>query len=407
MPTLFGPQFKADPYPTYAWLRDHAPAHSHTNRHGITTWYITRYDDCLAVLRDHRRFVKDYRNALPSAERAALPAMPPLLRLISNHILNMDEPDHTRLRMLVNDAFTVAMVEALAPRLQQIADDLLDRVHHRGEMDLIEDFAFPFPIIVIAELLGIPPEDRARFRRWSSAIVAPTADTARTLRKLEKSRRTMEDFIDYLRAICAQRRAEPRDDLLTSLLQVEADGDRLREEELFSMVLLLIVVGHETSVNLIGNGMLALLENAAACGDLQSDASIMPLAVEELVRYANPVERAPIRFAAEPVTLHGCDIAPGDSVSVVLAAANRDPRQFVAPDRLDLTRSPNRHLGFGMGIHYCLGAPLARLEGRIAFATLLRRLPGLQLAAPVESLRWHTHPIMRGLRHLPVTWSRR
>jgi cytochrome P450 len=406
MPTLFGPNFKANPYPTYAWLRDHAPAHSHTNRHGVTTWYITRYDDCLAVLRDHRRFVKDYRNALPSAERGALPAMPPLLRLISNHILNMDEPDHTRLRVLINDAFTVAMVEALAPRLQQIADDLLDRVNDRGEMDLIEDFAFPFPIIVIAELLGIPPEDRARFRRWSSAIVAPTADTARTLRKLEKSRRTMEDFIDYLRAICAQRRAEPRDDLLTSLLQVEADGDRLREEELFSMVLLLIVVGHETSVNLIGNGMLALLEDGGAYRELQSDASIMPLAVEELVRYANPVERAPMRFAAEPVTLHGREMARGDSVSVVLAAANRDPRQFVAPDRLDLTRSPNRHLGFGMGIHYCLGAPLARLEGRIAFTTLLRRLPGLQLAATVESLRWHTQPIMRGLRHLPVTWSR-
>jgi len=406
MPTLFGPNFKANPYPTYAWLRDHAPAHSHTNRHGVTTWYITRYDDCLAVLRDHRRFVKDYRNALPSAERGALPAMPPLLRLISNHILNMDEPDHTRLRVLINDAFTVAMVEALAPRLQQIADDLLDRVNDRGEMDLIEDFAFPFPIIVIAELLGIPPEDRARFRRWSSAIVAPTADTARTLRKLEKSRRTMEDFIDYLRAICAQRRAEPRDDLLTSLLQVEADGDRLREEELFSMVLLLIVVGHETSDNLIGNGMLALLEDGGAYRELQSDASIMPLAVEELVRYANPVERAPMRFAAEPVTLHGREMARGDSVSVVLAAANRDPRQFVAPDRLDLTRSPNRHLGFGMGIHYCLGAPLARLEGRIAFTTLLRRLPGLQLAATVESLRWHTHPIMRGLRHLPVTWSR-
>ena len=404
-PVLFGPAFKANPYPAYAWLREHAPAHSHTNRHGVTTWYITRYADCLNVLRDHRRFVKDYRNALSAEERAAQPEMPPLLRLISHHILNMDAPDHTRLRTLVNDAFTVSMVERLAPRMQVIADELLDRVAGQDQADLIESFAFPFPIIVIAELLGVPPADRERFRRWSSAIVAPTADITRTLRKLEKSRPVMEDFIAYLETICAARRAQPRDDLISSLLAVEAAGDRLSEEELFCMVLLLIVVGHETSVNLIGNGMLALLENPAAQEQLRDDPAILPLAVEELIRFANPVERAPMRFVAEPVTLHGRTLARGDSVSVALAAANRDPAQFSHPDRLDLTREPNRHLGFGMGIHYCLGAPLARLEGRIAFATLLRRLPGLRLAAPAESLRWHTHPIMRGLHHLPVQWD--
>ncbi len=405
IPSLFGPEFKSDPYPTYAWMREHAPAHSHTNRNGATTWYVTRYDDCLAVLRDHTHFVKDYRNTLTPAERAELPAMPPLLHLLSDHILNMDLPDHARLRTLVNDAFTVSMVERLAPRVQAIADDLLDRVARDGELDLIEDFAFPLPIIVMAELLGVPPEDRTRFRRWSSAIVAPTADTTRTLRKLERSRRIMEDFIAYLGAICAERRVHPQDDLISSLLQVEAAGDRLSEEELFSMVLLLIVVGHETSVNLIGNGMLALLQHEQALAQMREDPDIMPLAVEELVRFANPVERAPMRFAAKSVQFHDCQIQRGDSVSVVLAAANRDPSQFATPDRLDLMRMPNRHLGFGMGIHYCLGAPLARLEGRVAFATLLRRLPGLHLAAPVESLRWHTHPIMRGLHHLPVTWT--
>jgi cytochrome P450 len=403
-PVLFGAQFKADPYPTYAWLREHAPAHSHTNRRGVTTWYITRYDDCLGILRDHQRFVKDYRNTLTTTERLALPSTPPLLHLLSDHILNMDLPDHARLRTLVNDAFTVTMVERLASRVQTIADELLDQVAAQGDMDLIEDFAFPLPIIVMAELLGVPPEDRTRFRRWSSAIVAPTADVERTLRKLEKVRPIIEDFIAYLSAICTARRAEPRDDLISSLLQVESAGDRLSEEELFSMVLLLIVVGHETSVNLIGNGMLALLTHPDTLAQLRRQPEIMPLAVEELIRFANPVERAPMRFAAQPVAFYDQEIQRGDSVSVVLAAANRDPAHFSAPDRLDLTRTPNRHLGFGMGIHYCLGAPLARLEGRIAFATLLRRLPDLRLAAPVEALRWHTHPIMRGLHHLPVTW---
>ena len=272
-------------------------------------------------------------------------------------------------------------------------------------MDLIEEFAFPLPIIVMAELLGIPAKDRARFRHWSRAIVAPTADVARTLRKLEKSRTTMEDFIAYLRTICAQRRADPQDDLISALLQVEAAGDRLREEELFSMVLLLIVVGHETSVNLIGNGMLALLTHQSSLAQLRDNPAIMAATVEELVRFGNPVERAPMRFAAESLLLHGKEVQRGDSVSVVLAAANRDPAHFARPDTLELTRAPNRHLGFGLGIHYCLGAPLARLEGRIAFATLAARLPNLRLAAPSDPLRWHTHPIMRGLHHLPVAWG--
>lgn len=402
---LFGPKFKADPYPTYAYMREHVPAYGRTNRASVTTWYITRYDDVTAILRDHQRFVKDFRNALTPEERAALPAMPPLLHLLSDHMLNMDEPDHTRLRSLVNRAFTARMIEQLADRVQAIADELLDKVADAGRMDLIDDFAFPLPIIVIAELLGIPPEDRDRFRHWSRALVTPTANVERTLRKLEKSRRSMEDFIGYLGDIIEQRRRETQDDLISSLIQVEEAGDRLSEEELFSMLLLLIVVGHETSVNLIGNGMLALLEHPDAMEQLRADPSLTPLAVEELIRYANPVERAPMRFVAETTVLHGQTLVRGDSVSLVLAAANRDPAQFERADELDITRDPNRHLGFGLGIHYCLGAPLGRLEGRIAVDALLAHLPGLRLASPASGLRWHPHPIMRGLRHLPVTWE--
>jgi len=402
---LFGAKFKADPYPSYALMREQAPAYGWANRVGVTTWYITRYDDVAAILRDHDRFVKDFHNALTPAEQAALPPMPPLLHLLSDHMLNLDEPDHTRLRALVNQAFNARMVEQLADRVQAVADELVDQVVDGGEMDLIGNFAFPLPIIVIAEMLGIPPEDRDRFRHWSRALVTPTANVERTLRKLEKSRRSMEDFISYLRAIFAQRREEPRDDLISSLLQVEEAGDRLSEEELFSMLLLLIVVGHETSVNLIGNGMLALLEHPDQAAQVRANPALTPVAVEELVRYANPVERAPMRFVARDLTLHGRRLKRGDSVSLVLAAANRDPAHFDQPDRLDITRNPNRHLGFGLGIHYCLGAPLGRLEGRVAVDTLLSRLPGLRLATPAFDLRWHTHPIMRGLRRLPVRWD--
>ncbi len=213
----------------------------------------------------------------------------------------------------------------------------------------------------------------------------------------------MEDFIGYLRAIFAERRVEPRNDLISSLLQVEEAGDRLSEEELFSMLLLLIVVGHETSVNLIGNGLLALLEYPDEAQKVRATPALTSEAVEEMIRYGNPVERAPMRFVAQDLTLRGQTLRRGDSVSLVLAAANRDPTQFLQPDQFDVLRDPNRHLGFGMGIHYCLGAPLGRLEGRIAVDTLLARLPNLRLTTPAAELRWHTHPIMRGVKRLPVS----
>lgn len=403
---LFGPPFKANPYPTYAALREEMPVYRRDAAGGKSIWFITRYEDVANLLRDHTHFVKDVRNTMTVAERAQLPPVPPLVNLLSNHILNLDPPDHTRLRTLVNKAFTVTVVQQMAGRVQTIADDLLDRVQARGQMDLIEDFAFPLPMTVIAELLGIPARDRARFRRWSDAFVTPSVNLQRNTKKYLKTRRLMEDFTAYLRTVFAERRQRPRADLISSLLQAEEAGDRLSEEELFSMMILLIVAGHETVVNLIGNGMLALLQHPDQLALLRQQPALVRNAVEESLRYDGPVERATMRFAAEDVAVGDQTIRRGDAVSLVLAAADRDPAYFEHPDRFDLTRPPPRHLGFGLGIHYCLGAPLARLEGEIAYATLLRRLRNLRLAQPDQPLPWRTVPILRGLQHMPVMWDR-
>lgn len=400
---LFGPKFKANPYPVYAHLREHAPVYRRANAGGAgATCFVTRYAGVEAVLRDHRRFVKDIRNTMPPEEAARLSPQPRLLRLMSNHMLNLDAPDHTRLRRLVNKAFTARTVETMQARIARVASELLDRVHGRTIFDLIEAYAFPLPIIVIAELLGIPPQDRARFRAWSNALVTPTGDSERDTKKLAKSGRLMEDFVSYLERIFEERRRAPRDDLISSLLHAEEAGEMLSEEELYSMVLFLTVVGHETTVNLIGNGMLALLLHPDQWQRLRRERDLLPTAIEEMVRYDCPVERAPMRFAAEDAEIDGVWIRRGDLVSAVLGSANRDPAEFVEPDRFDISRTPNRHLGFGVGAHYCLGAALARLEGRIALDALLERLAAPRLACGVEELRWRTNPIMRGVRRLPL-----
>lgn len=402
---LFGPVFKANPYPTYAVMRESDPIHQRVSGDGKhTIWFITRYVDVTNCLRDHRRFVKNVQNTLTPEEKMLVPPTPDLVKLLSNHMLNLDAPDHTRLRALVNKAFTANVITQLQPRIQAIADELLDRVQRRGAMDLIDEYAFPLPITVIAELLGIPPEDRRRFRTWSGAFVTPSTNLERSTKKYQKTRLIMEDFTRYLSGVFAERRREPREDLITSLLQAEEQGDRLSEQELFSMVILLIVAGHETSVNLIGNGVLALLQHPDQRQLLCEQMGLLPSAIEEMVRYDGPVERATMRFAVEEIEMGERTIRRGDAVSLVLAAADRDPRQFDQPDTFDITRQNNRHLGFGLGSHYCLGSTLARLEGQIALQTLLHRLPRIQLTTPVETLRWRKVPILRGLHHLPVSW---
>lgn len=419
---LFGREFKANPYPVYARLRAEAPILRRTLRNPEAPQraicFVTRYDDVASMLRDTHHFVKNIANTMTPAERAAQPASPPLLRLVANHMLNQDAPDHTRLRSVVNRAFTVPMVDQLEDRIRAIAHDLVQRCRRRLEqgdtVDLINHFCLPLPIIVIAELLGIPSRDHQRFRRWSNALISPNADAERTSRKLEKSAPLIRDFITYLREIFAQRRAHPANDLITSLLhanrspvavphQEEVSAPvPLTEEELFSMLLLLIVVGHETTVNLIGNGVLALLQRPAIWKQLRDAPSHIPATVEEILRYDCPVERAPMRYAACDMEIHGVQIRRGDHISLVLGSANRDPARFADPDTFHLDRGDNRHLAFGLGPHYCLGAPLARLEGRIALEMLTAAFPTLGLAVPPHTLRWRPHPIMRGLTQLPV-----
>lgn len=402
---LFGATFKADPYPTYAAMRTGAPLYRRTFTDDQTAiWFITRYEDVSAILRDSR-FVKDIRNTMTPEERAQVPPQPPIMDLLSNHMLNLDPPDHTRLRALINKAFTARIVTQMEPRIQRIADQLLDKVQTRGQMDLIEEYAFPLPITVIAELLGIPARDRNRFRQWSRAVVSPSQNLQRSAKKYQKARQLMEDFASYMGRIIAERRREPQADLLTSLIEAEEAGDKLSQDELYSMVSLLIIAGHDTTVNLIGNGMLALLQHPDQLAKLQADPSLMEPAIEEFLRYDGAVERATMRFAMADVAIGEHVIQRGDAVSLVLAGADRDPALFSEPDMLDIARTNNRHLAFGQGIHYCVGAPLARLEGRIALETLLRRLPTLQLAVPVAELRWRTVPIIRGMRHMPVAWD--
>lgn len=404
---LSGAAFKANPYPTYAQLRASAPVYCRVSRDGAARmWFLTRYEDVSAALRADEIFVKDAHATLTPEERSTRPEAPPLYRLLTHHMLNTDGEAHARLRSLVNKAFSARHVERLEPRLRAIAHDLLAHTVNQGEMDAVHDFALPFSIAVIAELLGIPSRDHHRFRAWSHILVAPSADAARNVRKTERLHQVMSDFVGYLQGICAERRRNPQPDLITSLLEAEEAGDRLSTEELFSMVLLLTIVGHETSVYLLANQTMTLLTHPHVLETVRADRTLLAPAIEEAIRFDGPVERATMRFAAQDVTLHGQTIRRGDAVSLVLAAAHRDERAFEHPDCYDLVRGGARHLGFGLGAHYCLGAPLARLEARVALDTLLDRLPGVRLAQPVAALRWETNPIVHGPKRLPLRWER-
>jgi cytochrome P450 len=401
---LYSQDFFADAYATFAQMREHDPVFRQPGLDGETPiWWVTRYEDAEAVLLDDERFVRDPRSVL-SPERLAEfeSGLPEEFAFIDSHMLNRDGDDHRRLRKLVSKAFTPRMIEGLRPRIQEIADGLLEPVVANGEMELVSTFAFPLPITVIAELLGVPPADRDRFREWSDAIVSPALAAA----ELERFAAGMQEFVAYLHQLFETRRGESGKDLVSALVAVEDGGDTLSEEELSSMVALLIVAGHETTVSLIGNATLALLSHPEQRAALEGDPSLLPRAVEELIRYDGPVERTLNRWAAEDVELRGQTIRRGESVIVILGSADRDPERFEEPDGLDLvSQRDSRHLGFGRGSHFCLGAPLARLETEIALGTLLRRLPGLRLAIAPEALRWRPVPLFRSLVELPVVWD--
>ena len=399
---LYGPEFRADPACVFAQMREHDPVVRQPGVDGETPiWFVTRYDDVAAVLLDDERFVRDPRSALsPEALEERNAAFALALEAIENHMLNRDGDDHRRLRRLVTKAFTPKRVEQLRPRIQAVADELLDAVEPRGAMDLSADYAFPLPITVIAELLGVPADDQDRFKEWSDAIISPALDPEDMERFFEQ----MGEFVGYLTDFFAQRRAAPTDDLVSALLAARDESDALTEQELFGTVVLLIVAGHETTVGLIGNAVLNLLEHPDQLALLRADPTLIPRAVEEVLRFEGPVERSLNRWAATDVNLGGQSIRKGDLVIPILAAAGRDPGRFPEPDRLDVTREDTRHLAFGRGSHYCLGAPLARLEAEVALETLFRRLPELRLAVPREQLEWRPTPGFRRVVALPVAW---
>ena len=395
---LFSPAFKRDPFPTFAHMRQHAPVYRHVAPNGIAIWYITRYEDVAAVLKDER-FVKNIFNALPASHWNQAPHTNNLLQLINRNMLFADPPDHTRLRGLVSQAFTPRRVEQMGPRIQAIADALLDKAAAQREMELIEAYAFPLPLRVITELLGIPAADQEKMRFWSQAVIAAGSHGI----SYSQRRQRLKALVDYLSGLFAARRAQPQDDLITALVQAEQAGDRLTEMELSSMAVLLLVTGHETTVNLISNGAYTLLTHPPQRALVQAHPALMETAIDELLRFDGPVETSTTRWARADVLFQGHQIQRGDVVRVVLASANRDPAQFDQPDMCDIQRADNRHLAFGLGIHYCLGAPLARLEGTIALQTLFRRFPDICLPSP-DSLVWRSGVLFRGLKRLPLAW---
>jgi cytochrome P450 len=400
---LYSDAFRADTYATFARMREQDPVLCQPGIDGETPiWFVTRYEDAEAVLLDDERFVRDPRLAVPAEQLRE--GLPEFFSFIDSNMLNRDGDDHRRLRRLVSKAFTPRMIDRLRPRIQEIADGLIDPVAAAGEMELVSAFAFPLPITVIAELLGVPVADRERFREWSGAMVNPALAAA----EMERADALLGAFVEYLLALFAERRQAPGEDLVSALVAVEDGGDTLSEEELCSMVALLIVAGHETTVSLIGNAVLALLTHPEERAAVEADPSLLPRAVEELIRYDGPVERTLNRWAAVDIELGGQTIRRGESVIVILGAADRDPERFEDPDSLVLAAErETRHLGFGRGPHFCLGAPLARLEAEIALGTLLRRLPGLRLAVPEQELRWRPVPLFRSLVALPVAWPSR
>jgi cytochrome P450 len=387
------PEFLADPYPTYHRLRAEDPVHHSP----LGFWVLTRYEDVSAVLRDPR-FIKEPLAALVAARFGA-----EVPRGVGLSMLDRDPPDHTRLRSLVSKAFTPRVVEGLRPRIQQIVDELITRAQAAGSMDVIEEFAYPIPVNVICEMLGVPVADHERFKGWSLDIargldsiwLPPDSEVPR------RSAASRHAISDYFRGLIDQRRAAPRGDLLSALIAAEEAGDKLNEEELVATCILLLIAGHETTVNLIGNGVLALLRNPAELCRLRETPGLITSAVEELLRYDGPVQRT-ARVASAQATIGGRTIARGEMVMPFIGAADRDPAQFRDPDRLDLTRGDNRHIAFGWGIHFCLGAPLARVEGQIALDALVRRLPRLELVTHEPEYRQSL--TLRGLKTLPVKW---
>lgn len=389
--------FKRDPHPFYDWMRAEAPIGKVRLPLVKTAWVLARHGDVAALLKDPR-LAKDRANAPPRAGAANGPPFGRLLAPLMNGMLDKDDPDHARLRRLAQAAFTPRRVERMQGDVAAISERLLSRLKGRGEWDLIADYAMPLPVIVISRLLGVDEADQSRFIAWSKAIINVTQSPLSALTGIPR----ILAFMRFVRRLIAARRAKPGDDLVSALIAAQEGGATLSEDELLSMIILLLTAGHETTTNLIGNGVAVLLEHPAEAERLIAEPALVDSAVEELLRFAPPVETSTFRYAREDMTLAGQSIRQGDAVIGLIAAANRDERVFPDPHRLDLARGANRHLTFGMGGHYCLGAPLARLEGRIALPALLKAFPRLAHTQPPDQRAWRPGIVLRGLERLPV-----
>lgn len=386
--SLFTKEFTKNPYPAYARLRETDPVHRITLPDGQSGWIIANYEAAVEVLKD-KRFIKDFSKLFGGNMNHG--------SIFTQNMLFSDPPDHKRLRGLVQKAFTPKMIAGMRGRIQEITDELLEQAAGKEQMNLIDDFAFPLPIIVICEILGVPSEDRDKFRLWSNSLIeGSNGENADVIYQ------HMNEFIQYLGQWFAKNRQQPGDDLISQLIHAEDEGDQLTEKELYGVVSLLIIAGHETTVNLIGNGILALLEHPEQLKQLQDNPSLIQSAIEELLRFNGPVEFSTSRWAGEDLEFRGKAIQKGEVVIIALNSSNHDPAQFKDPEVLDITREKSAHLAFGKGIHLCLGAPLARLEGEIAISSLLRRFPEMKLGVDSDELEWRPGMIVRGVKEMPI-----
>ena len=393
---LTTPAAIADPFPVYRRLREDDPVHWSDAHSG---WLVTRYDDVARSLKDPRLSARRAEAMWDRMPPAVRDATRPLQRAFGMWMLMMDPPDHTRLRALVSRAFAPSLVQALRPRIQALVDEAIARVADRARFDLIHDLAQPIPAIVIAELLGVDPSRHARFKQWSDDLALMELGP----RGFPAAQASMLEMTEYLRGVAAERRARPTGDLISQLLAAEVSGHFLGEEELLATCVLLLFAGHETTTNLIGNGVLELLRHPDQLALLRADAELTEAAVEELLRFHGPIQRVR-RNVAEPMELGGKQLRAGDAVWLLVGAANRDPEVFPDPDTLDLRRRPTRHLTFGLGPHFCVGAALARVEGPIALDAIVRRLP--PFTADLDHLTWRPDLSFRGVTSLPLELAR-
>ncbi len=401
----FVQEFISDPYTHYRRYREQDPVHwgVSSNPQLQGAWYVFRYEDVMKIMED-KRFGREFIKR-EDAETTPVPtAYKTFLTMVSKWIVFREPPDHTRLKSLVSKAFTTRVVENLRPCVYQIADSLLDNVHARGEMDLVEEYAFRLPIMVIAMMLGADPNDHPLFRQWALALQNASASRLKPPPAIyENAEKASQEFINYFKPIITDRRANPQDDLISNLVKAADEGDKLTDEEIVATCTHLLTAGHETTVNLIAKGTLALLRNPNALQLLRSHPEYMPNAIEEMIRYDTPIQMI-TRWAYADIEIGGQQIKRGDSVGLMLGSANRDPARYKNPEVFDIQREDTKSCGFGGGIHYCLGSSLARAEGQIALNVLLNRLPELHLLE--DNIKWANNIIFHGPKQLKVGYRK-